>query len=75
MKLVTFEAKNGERHIGAVAGDAIVDFTASDPSPHFRDMLALIDGGEAALDRARFAQRRITAVDQRQHVAEMPRGG
>lgn len=53
MKLVTFETKSGERHIGAVTGDTIVDFTVSDPSPHFRDMLALIDGGEAALDRAR----------------------
>ena len=54
MKLVTFET-NGARHIGAVLADgAIADFTASAPSaPHFRDMLALIDGGKAALDEAR----------------------
>ena len=31
----------------------LVDFTASDASAHFRDMLALIDGGPAALDAAR----------------------
>lgn len=55
MKLVTFETKSGERHIGAMTagGDGIVDFTASDKSPAFRDMLSLIDGGERALDRAR----------------------
>jgi 2-keto-4-pentenoate hydratase/2-oxohepta-3-ene-1,7-dioic acid hydratase in catechol pathway len=55
MKLVTFETESGVRHIGAMSarGDSIVDFTASDRAPAFRDMLALIDGGEAALDRAR----------------------
>jgi 2-keto-4-pentenoate hydratase/2-oxohepta-3-ene-1,7-dioic acid hydratase in catechol pathway len=54
MKLVTFETK-GARHIGALLPgerDA-VDFTASDAAPYFRDMLALIDGGKAALDAAR----------------------
>jgi 2-keto-4-pentenoate hydratase/2-oxohepta-3-ene-1,7-dioic acid hydratase in catechol pathway len=55
MKLVTFETKGGDSHIGALSaqGDGIVDFTASDGAPAFRDMLSLIDGGEAALDRAR----------------------
>ncbi len=55
MKLVTFETKSGERHIGAMTagGDGIVDFTASDKASFFRDMLALIDGGEPALERAR----------------------
>ncbi len=55
MKLVTFETKSGEAHIGAMTADlaGIVDFTASDAAPTFRDMLALIDGGEPALDRAR----------------------
>ena len=55
MKLVTFLAPEGQQHIGALSDDAasIVDFTASDPSPHFHNMLALIDGGPDALDRAR----------------------
>jgi 2-keto-4-pentenoate hydratase/2-oxohepta-3-ene-1,7-dioic acid hydratase in catechol pathway len=55
MRLVTFETNGGDRHIGAMSarGDGIIDFTASDKAPAFRDMLALIDGGEAALDRAR----------------------
>jgi 2-keto-4-pentenoate hydratase/2-oxohepta-3-ene-1,7-dioic acid hydratase in catechol pathway len=54
MKLVTFET-NDARHIGAMLSDgkAIADFTASSSAPHFRDMLALIDGGKAALDEAR----------------------
>ena len=52
MKLVTFETGIA-RHIGAVIDDAtIADFTASG-APQFRDMLALIDGGAAALDEAR----------------------
>jgi 2-keto-4-pentenoate hydratase/2-oxohepta-3-ene-1,7-dioic acid hydratase in catechol pathway len=55
MKLVTFET-NGARHIGAMLADgqSISDFTAAAPSAaHFRDMLALIDGGAAALDEAK----------------------
>jgi 2-keto-4-pentenoate hydratase/2-oxohepta-3-ene-1,7-dioic acid hydratase in catechol pathway len=54
MKLVTFET-NGARHIGAMLADGktIADFGASSSAPHFRDMLALIDGGAAALDEAR----------------------
>jgi 2-keto-4-pentenoate hydratase/2-oxohepta-3-ene-1,7-dioic acid hydratase in catechol pathway len=55
MKLVTFIAPEGAQHVGALlpGEDALVDFTASDASPQFRDMLALIDGGAAALDAAR----------------------
>lgn len=55
MKLVTFETHDGARHIGAIlaGGQTLVDFTASDRAPHLRDMLALIDGGEAALAHAR----------------------
>jgi 2-keto-4-pentenoate hydratase/2-oxohepta-3-ene-1,7-dioic acid hydratase in catechol pathway len=55
MKLVTFETHDGAQHIGAIlAGEqTLVDFTASDRAPHLRDMLALIDGGEAALVHAR----------------------
>lgn len=55
MKLVTFEA-SGKRHIGALLadGNTIADFTAWAPSaPHFADMLALIDGGDAAMAEAR----------------------
>ena len=63
MKLVTFET-NGERHIGALReGETeIVDFTAAAPSPMFRDMLALIDAGEAGLDAARGLLTRAPAV-------------
>jgi 2-keto-4-pentenoate hydratase/2-oxohepta-3-ene-1,7-dioic acid hydratase in catechol pathway len=55
MKLVTFRTEAGAEHIGALApGEAeVVDFTAADPAPHFTSMLALIDGGTPALDRAR----------------------
>ncbi len=55
MKLVTFDLPGGQRHIGAMlAGEQrLVDFTASSASPAMRDMLALIDGGEAALQEAR----------------------
>jgi 2-keto-4-pentenoate hydratase/2-oxohepta-3-ene-1,7-dioic acid hydratase in catechol pathway len=64
MKLVTFErvgpaGDGGVPHVGAIvaAGERVVDFTAADPSPWFHDMLALIDGGEPALDRARALER------------------
>ena len=55
MKLITFDTAAGERHVGALlAGEtALVDFTAASRAPHFRNMLALIDGGAAALDEAR----------------------
>ncbi len=55
MKLVTFITTEGAQHIGALlpGETTLVDFTASDASAHFRDMLALIDGGAAALDAAR----------------------
>ncbi|MEY3989470.1 MAG: hypothetical protein RI985_551 [Chloroflexota bacterium] len=52
MRLVTFETKSGSVHIGALrANDSeIVVLDSVAPS-----MLALIDGGEAALDKARAA--------------------
>ena len=55
MKLASFVAPGGERHIGALLpGErALADFTASDSGPPFRDMLALIDAGEPALAAAR----------------------
>jgi 2-keto-4-pentenoate hydratase/2-oxohepta-3-ene-1,7-dioic acid hydratase in catechol pathway len=55
MRLITFDAGGGLRHVGIALPDedAIVDLTASDGAPYFGDMLALIDGGDAALDHAR----------------------
>lgn len=54
MKLVTFELPDGGRRIGALLAEEtrIADFTASG-APWARDMLALIDGGDAALAAAR----------------------
>lgn len=58
MKLVTFALDDGAQHVGAVEDDlaTIVDFTATHAAPHFHDMLALIDGGDAALEHARAIQ-------------------
>lgn len=55
MKLVTFQREDGAEHIGALLpGETrLVDLTAEDPAPWFADMLALIDGGAAALEQAR----------------------
>ena len=60
MKLATFLHANGSRRLGAVhGGDArMLDLTAAaerhSPDPHpFASMLALIDGGDAALSEAR----------------------
>lgn len=55
MKLTTFRIHDGAEHIGAVTPDGarVVDFTASDSAPAFRDMLALIDAGAEGLSRAR----------------------
>ena len=56
MKLVSFETREGARHIGALLpGERdLVDFTASDSAPYFRDMLTFIDGEAAAPDHARY---------------------
>jgi 2-keto-4-pentenoate hydratase/2-oxohepta-3-ene-1,7-dioic acid hydratase in catechol pathway len=55
MKLVTFEMSDGGQHIGAITSDeaTISDFTATG-NPRFHDMLALMDGGDAALEEARY---------------------
>lgn len=78
MKLVTFELPGGARHMGALLpGEAeIADFTASDASPVFADMLALIDGGEPALDRARAlaaAPKRTVTLASVKPLAPIPR--
>jgi 2-keto-4-pentenoate hydratase/2-oxohepta-3-ene-1,7-dioic acid hydratase in catechol pathway len=46
MKLVTFTGDGGPR-VGAVRGDDVVDLSASG-SPHLRDMLAYLAGGDEA---------------------------
>lgn len=78
MKLATFIAPDGAEHIGALlpGEQALADFTASDAAPQFRDMLALIDGGAAALEAARrlLANPRIThALSALSLMAPLPR--
>jgi 2-keto-4-pentenoate hydratase/2-oxohepta-3-ene-1,7-dioic acid hydratase in catechol pathway len=78
MKLVTFLSDGIDRHIGAVIdeGRAIVDFTAGEQASWSRDMLALIDGGEAALDRAKTLVENAVAVRPAEDVmllAPLPR--
>ena len=55
MRLITFNTIEGARHIGVALPDeaAVVDLTAAADVPYFADMLALIDGGNPALDHAR----------------------
>lgn len=77
MKLGTFVAKDGTERIGALAADGtrIVDLTATDATA-FRDMLALIDGGDAALDAARkavAAARTTHALADVRLLAPLPR--
>ncbi len=67
MKLVTFRTAAGAEHVGALLDDGrtLSDFTASDDAAWSRSMLELIDGGEAALERARALERspsRIVAL-------------
>lgn len=54
MKLVTFSNGSGEPHVGVLlAGETtIADLTASGEA-HFADMIALMSGGDRALDAAR----------------------
>jgi 2-keto-4-pentenoate hydratase/2-oxohepta-3-ene-1,7-dioic acid hydratase in catechol pathway len=70
VKLVTFITAQGLEHVGAVLADGatIVDFTASDQATHFRSMLELIDGGEAALDHARVLERAPRVTHVLEHV-------
>jgi hypothetical protein len=56
MRLVTFEASGKHRPGALIDSDRrIVDFTAAigEGEAHFHSMQALIEGGAAALDRAR----------------------
>jgi 2-keto-4-pentenoate hydratase/2-oxohepta-3-ene-1,7-dioic acid hydratase in catechol pathway len=53
MKLITFLAPDGARHIGSVRdGGDVSDFSAADPE-RFASMLTLIDGGDESVARAR----------------------
>ena len=81
MKLVTFETAAGAVHVGVLVAGAtrILDLTAADPAPHFRDMLALIDAGEPGLDQARRAADRAESgaapslpLDQTRLLAPIP---
>jgi 2-keto-4-pentenoate hydratase/2-oxohepta-3-ene-1,7-dioic acid hydratase in catechol pathway len=77
MKLVTFKHSDGRQHIGAMlpGEQEIADFTASEATPHFKDMLALIDGGAAALDAARAllgAPRKTAKVADVELLAPVP---
>ena len=66
MKLTTFDLPDGSRHIGAMLDgeQRLVDFTASSSAPAFTSMLALIDGGNAALDEARHLLRQPGLVHE-----------
>ena len=81
MKLITFEIEPARRHVGAVVGDddRVVDLTAaaagSPDAAVFTDMLNLIDGGPAALDRARElvrSARQTTALASVRLLAPIP---
>lgn len=54
MKLVTYDA-GGQRRVGALSPDEmrVFDLSAADPQAYFASMLALIEAGQPALDRAR----------------------
>ena len=55
MRLVTFKSAAGDHRLGALLpGDRVLDFRmASDGAPEFASMLALIEAGPAAWERAR----------------------
>lgn len=79
MKLVTFLDRDGREHIGSLLpGDPtrVADFTSASDRAAFRDMLALVDGGPAALDEARQLERerRVThALSDVTLLAPLPR--
>lgn len=62
MKLVTFENASGAEAIGILDGDRIALLDGAG-NPAFGSMLALIEGGEEALDAARKAQGSATMLD------------
>src|ERR671915_186736 len=78
MRLVTFRAA-GERRAGALLDGDVVDLNRADPElPN--DVLALLQGGEAALERARRAvggagskAGAVRAVSEVELLAPIPR--
>lgn len=62
MKLVTFEDSSGVQNIGILNGAKIAVLDGSE-NPFFASMLALIEGGEPALDAARTAQTSASTID------------
>lgn len=62
MKLVTFENGAGAQAIGILDGTRIAVLDAQ-TEPFFRSMLALIEGGDAALEAARKAQASASKID------------
>jgi 2-keto-4-pentenoate hydratase/2-oxohepta-3-ene-1,7-dioic acid hydratase in catechol pathway len=78
MKLYTF-AKDGGERLGVEANPGeLVDLAAADPCGAFASMQALIEGGEAALDRARAASANAGggfrhALDTVRVLAPLPR--
>jgi 2-keto-4-pentenoate hydratase/2-oxohepta-3-ene-1,7-dioic acid hydratase in catechol pathway len=76
MKLVTYRDGGRSRSaIGAVDGDAVVDLQSADPALP-GDVLALLDGGDAMLARARIAAssgKRIALADVRLEAPLRPR--
>lgn len=73
MKLVTFTAGDTRQRIGAVDGEGAVVELPAGQSDHFTSMLALIQGGPAALDQARAtAAARGTVHAQYRLLAPVP---
>src|SRR5262245_15492528 len=69
MRFATYAAQGGQR-LGLVTGEDIVDVTSV-----AADMLALVEGGEAALDRVRRAADGLarTPLDSVKLMAPFPR--
>jgi 2-keto-4-pentenoate hydratase/2-oxohepta-3-ene-1,7-dioic acid hydratase in catechol pathway len=63
MRLVTFRAEGGAPRLGAVVGDTVIDLAAASGGGLPSDMLELIEGGPAALARAKeVVQRGVNGV-------------
>ncbi len=73
MKLCAFAAGDGLR-LGAVLEDGLADLNAADPAMP-RDMIALLEGGESALEAARRAAERAprTSLAAARLAAPIPR--
>jgi 2-keto-4-pentenoate hydratase/2-oxohepta-3-ene-1,7-dioic acid hydratase in catechol pathway len=52
MKLISYRSKDGQDHIGALIAEAVIDLEASGDQALPTDMLSLLQGGDAAFERA-----------------------